>query len=49
MRKPSVPRVKKGYQSPVLTIYGTVAKLTQKVGATGGSDNPRPFQNKTQV
>jgi hypothetical protein len=49
MQKPSAPTVKKKYEPPVLTIYGTVAKLTQKVGVNGGRDSPRRFNNKTRV
>jgi hypothetical protein len=32
MRKPVERGTKKPYSSPILTVYGTVRELTQKVG-----------------
>lgn len=33
---------KKAYEPPALTIYGTVWKLTQKVGQRGQFDRKKP-------
>lgn len=33
---------KKVYEPPVLVTYGTVWKLTQKVGRNGQFDRPKP-------
>ncbi len=38
MDKPAKRGTKKPYSSPVLTVYGTVQALTQKVGASGNLD-----------
>jgi hypothetical protein len=39
MDKPVAPGPKKKpYLSPVLTVYGTIRELTQKVGPSGGGD-----------
>jgi hypothetical protein len=39
MDKPVKSGPKKPYSSPVLTVYGTVQALTQKVGIQGQSDH----------
>jgi hypothetical protein len=39
MDKPAKRGTKKPYSSPVLTVYGTVQTLTQKVGPVGNLDN----------
>jgi hypothetical protein len=47
MDKPKMPKPKKRYSTPKLTIYGTIEKLTEKVGHKGNVDGgkpPRPFK-----
>jgi hypothetical protein len=39
MRKPVEQEAKKPYSSPILTVYGTVRELTQKVGLVRAPDN----------
>ena len=38
MLKPVKRDNKKPYSSPLITVYGTVRELTQKVGHTGQTD-----------
>ena len=39
MDKREMPRVKKAYSSPELTVYGTVEDLTRDVGRHSAKDN----------
>ncbi len=41
MRKPVEQGTKKPYSSPILTVYGTVRELTQKVGLVRKTDGGR--------
>jgi len=41
MAKPVQRDVKKPYSSPLLTVYGTVQNLTQKVGLVRHTDGGR--------
>lgn len=41
MFKPVKRDNKKPYSSPLITVYGTVQELTQKVGLRGNNDSPR--------
>jgi hypothetical protein len=41
MRKPVEQGAKKPYSSPILTVYGTVRELTQKVGLVRHRDGGR--------
>lgn len=41
MRKPIERDFKKPYSSPILTVYGTVRELTQKVGLRHHADGGR--------
>jgi len=47
MDKPVKSGSKKVYSAPVLTKYGTVQALTQKVGLTGNSDHGRRLKIRT--
>jgi hypothetical protein len=50
MHKPLTRELKKSYTPPVLTIYGTVQALTQKVGLLGHHDNgTRAGETKTHI
>lgn len=49
MQKASVPTVKKSYEPPVLTIYGSVQSLTQRVGTNGQRDGGRRFRIRTHA
>ena len=42
MLKPVKRDNKKPYSSPLITVYGTVQELTQKVGLRGRTDHGRP-------
>jgi hypothetical protein len=42
MDKPEVPKPKKRYSTPKLTTYGTIEKLTEKVGLAGQKDGGKP-------
>ncbi len=41
MPKPVKRDIKKPYSSPLITVYGTVRELTQKVGPRGTTDHGR--------
>jgi len=47
MLKPAIREPKKPYSSPILTIYGTVRELTQKVGLRKSNDGGRFPKIKT--
>jgi hypothetical protein len=47
MDKPAKGGTKKPYSSPVLTVYGTVQALTQKVGLSGTSDGGTRLKVRT--
>jgi hypothetical protein len=49
MLKPVKRDHKKPYSSPVMTVYGTVQELTQKVGLRGNKDGGRGLTSKTHV
>jgi hypothetical protein len=49
MLKPAIREPKKPYLSPVLTIYGTVRELTQKVGLRKSNDGGKFPNIKTQM
>jgi hypothetical protein len=50
MPKPVDKGPKKSYSPPELTVYGTVAELTQRVGTHGNSDGGHALgQTKTHV
>jgi hypothetical protein len=49
MLKPVKRDNKKPYSSPIITVYGTVRELTQKVGLRGHNDGGRLLQSKTHV
>jgi len=40
---------KKKYQTPSLTIHGTVQKLTEKITGAGSFDSPRTNKNRTHA
>ena len=40
---------KKRYETPSLTIHGTVQKLTQKIGVHGSPDGGTFFRIKTAI
>jgi hypothetical protein len=49
MVKPVERDLKKPYLSPVLTVHGTVQKLTQKTGITRNNDGGRFPRSKTHL
>ncbi|HYA89619.1 MAG TPA: lasso RiPP family leader peptide-containing protein [archaeon] len=49
MDKPVKPDGKKPYTSPLLTVYGTVRELTQKVGLLRTQDGGRFPRVRTSV
>ena len=49
MHKSLIREPKKPYSSPILTVYGTVQALTQKVGNRGNSDGGGRQGVKTHV
>lgn len=49
MRKRRAPEAKKEYRTPVLTVYGTVQKLTQSVGHHGAKDRGKAPIIRTRV
>ncbi len=49
MHKSLIREPKKPYSSPILTVYGTVQALTQKVGLGGNRDNGMRLQVKTHM
>ncbi len=49
MVKPVKREPKKPYLSPLLTVYGTVEKLTQKNGITKSTDGGRAPRNRTHI
>jgi hypothetical protein len=49
MLKPVKRDKKKPYSSPIITVYGTVRELTQKIGIRGKSDGGRFPHGKTHV
>jgi hypothetical protein len=49
MVKPVSRDPKKPYQSPVLTVHGTVQKLTQHTGVTKNKDGGRFPRSKTHL
>jgi hypothetical protein len=49
MHKSLIREPKKPYLSPILTIYGTVQAITQKVGITGTKDNGTRQGIKTHI
>jgi hypothetical protein len=49
MLKPVKRDNKKPYSSPIITVYGTVQELTQKVGLTGTLDGGSGMRVKTGV
>jgi hypothetical protein len=49
MVKPVERDPKKPYQSPVLTVHGTVQQLTQHTGITKNNDGGRFPRNKTHL
>jgi hypothetical protein len=42
MAQAEFPPTKKPYSAPLLTVYGTIRELTQKIGKSGMLDNARP-------
>jgi len=49
MQPTTIKPSKKHYETPSLTIHGTVQKLTQKVGVHGAADGGTFFRVKTAV
>jgi hypothetical protein len=49
MPKPDLRVPKKAYSSPILTTYGTVQELTQKVGLRKSNDGGKYPMIKTQM
>jgi hypothetical protein len=49
MLKPVKRDNKKPYSSPIITVYGTVRELTQKVGLRSNNDGGRFPRAKTHV
>ena len=49
MAKPVKREPKKPYSSPVLTVYGTVRDLTNKIGLAGQKDGGLFPRNKTHI
>jgi hypothetical protein len=49
MHKSLIREPKKPYLSPILTVYGTVQALTQKIGRSGNSDNGTRQAVKTHI
>jgi hypothetical protein len=49
MLKPVIRDNKKPYSSPIITVYGTVQELTQKLGMTHNNDGGRFPRIKTHV
>jgi hypothetical protein len=49
MLKPVKRDNKKPYSSPLITVYGTVRELTQKVGLRGTTDHGRFPRYATHV
>jgi hypothetical protein len=49
MRKPIEQGTKKPYSSPILTVYGTVRELTQKVGLRRARDGGRFPRVRTSI
>ena len=49
MPKPAIRMPKKPYSSPILTTYGTVQELTQKVGLRKSNDGGKYPMIKTQM
>jgi hypothetical protein len=49
MLKPVKRDNKKPYSSPIITVYGTVQELTQKIGTHGQSDGGRFPRSRTHV
>jgi hypothetical protein len=49
MHKSLIREPKKPYLSPILTIYGTVQALTQKVGKSGAIDHGTRQATNTHI
>jgi hypothetical protein len=49
MLKPVKRDNKKPYSSPIITVYGTVRELTQKIGIHGQIDGGRAPRGKTHI
>ena len=49
MPKPVKRDNKKPYSSPIITVYGTVRELTQKIGIHGNSDGGRSPRSRTHI
>jgi hypothetical protein len=49
MHKSLIREPKKSYSSPILTVYGTVQALTQKVGQDGNIDHGTRQATKTHI
>jgi hypothetical protein len=49
MLKPVKRDNKKPYSSPIITVYGTVQELTQKIGIHGNKDSGLPRSQKTHT
>jgi hypothetical protein len=49
MLKPGNRDNKKPYSSPLITVYGTIQELTQKVGMRGRPDSSGPRPPKTHT
>ena len=49
MLKPVKRDNKKPYSSPIITVYGTVRELTQKIGLRGNPDSSLPPSQKTHT
>lgn len=49
MHKSLIREPKKPYLSPILTVYGNVQALTQKVGHTGSPDGGTRQGTKTHI
>lgn len=49
MHKSLIREPKKPYSSPILTVYGTVQALTQKVGQSGSTDHGTRQGVKTHI
>jgi hypothetical protein len=49
MPRPVKRDIKKPYSSPLITVYGTVRELTQKIGLRGRSDGGRAPRAHTHV
>lgn len=47
MAKPAIQGTKKPYSSPIITVYGTVRELTQKVFGSKGRDSGHAPRNHT--